>query len=65
MLDDPFGQRTVRANMHPGYQNPDAIAPASPVDALTVLHGSVSERPAHRRVGQLLDALLWRRTCLG
>jgi hypothetical protein len=38
MLDDPFGQRTVRANMHPGYQNPDAIAPAGPVDpALTVL----------------------------
>ena len=21
MLDDPFGERTVRANMHPGYQN--------------------------------------------
>ncbi len=39
MLEDPFGQRTVRANMHPGYQNPDAIsAPAGPVDpALTVL----------------------------
>ena len=38
MLDDPFGQRTVRANMHPGYQNPDAIAPSGPVDPrLTVL----------------------------
>ena len=38
MLDDPFGQRNVRANMHPGYQNPDAIAPAGPVDpALTVV----------------------------
>ncbi len=38
MLDDPFGRRTVRANMHPGYQNPDAIAPSGPVDpALTVL----------------------------
>ena len=38
MLDDPFGQRTVRANMHPGYQNPDAIAPSGPVDpALTLL----------------------------
>ena len=38
MLDDPFGQRTVRANMHPGYENPDAIAPAGPVDpGLTVL----------------------------
>ncbi len=38
MLDDPFGRRNVRANMHPGYQNPDAIAPSGPVDpALTVL----------------------------
>jgi Concanavalin A-like lectin/glucanases superfamily len=38
MIDDPFGQRTVRANMHPGYQNPDVIAPSGPVDpALTVL----------------------------
>ena len=47
MLDDPFGQRTVRANMHPGYQNPDAIAPSGPVDpALTVLSvQSPSGRP--------------------
>jgi hypothetical protein len=38
MIDDPFGQRTVRANMHPGYQNPDAIAPSGPVDpGLTML----------------------------
>jgi hypothetical protein len=38
MIDDPFGNRTVRANMHPGYVNPDAIAPSGPVDpALTVL----------------------------
>jgi hypothetical protein len=29
---DPFGASTVRANMHPGYQNPDAIAPSGPVD---------------------------------
>ena len=28
---DPFGQKTVRANMHPGYQNPDAIGPSGPV----------------------------------
>ncbi len=35
---DPFGLRTVRANMHPGYQNPDAISESGPVDpALTVL----------------------------
>jgi hypothetical protein len=38
MLDDPFGQKTVRANMHPGHVNADAIAPSGPVDpALTVL----------------------------
>ena len=38
MIEDPFGGRTVRANMHPGYQNPDVIGPAGPVDpALTLL----------------------------
>jgi putative membrane-bound dehydrogenase-like protein len=30
---DPFGERTVRAMMHPGYQNPDYIGPAGPVDS--------------------------------
>jgi hypothetical protein len=29
---DPFGERTVRAMMHPGYQNPQYIGPAGPVD---------------------------------
>ncbi len=29
---DPFGRRTVRAMMHPGYQNPDYLGPAGPVD---------------------------------
>jgi hypothetical protein len=29
---DPFGEPTVRANMHPGYQNPDFIGPTGPVD---------------------------------
>jgi len=29
---DVFGQPTVRANMHPGYQNPDFIGPAGPAD---------------------------------
>ncbi|MBL8178268.1 MAG: hypothetical protein JNK48_26570 [Bryobacterales bacterium] len=37
MREDPFGLRTVRANMHPGYQNPDAISESGPVDpGLTV-----------------------------
>lgn len=36
--EDPFGQRTVRAMMHPGYQNPDYIGPAGPKDpGLTVM----------------------------
>ncbi len=38
MLTDPFGEVTVRANMHPGYQNPDAIGPSGPSDpGLTLL----------------------------
>ncbi len=36
--DDPFGERTVRAMMHPGYENPQFLGPAGPVDSkLTVL----------------------------
>ena len=38
MREDPFGNRTVRAHMHPGHQNPDFIGPAGPVDTgLTLL----------------------------
>jgi hypothetical protein len=33
LLTDPFGERNVRANMHPGHQTPDAIAPSGPVDS--------------------------------
>lgn len=29
---DPFGQRTVQAMMHPGYQNPQYLGPAGPAD---------------------------------
>ncbi len=29
---DPFGQRTVRANMHPGYRSPNHIGPSGPAD---------------------------------
>ena len=32
MLTDPFGQRNVRAHMHPGHESPDAIGPSGPVD---------------------------------
>ncbi|NLY00760.1 MAG: hypothetical protein GXY83_32090 [Rhodopirellula sp.] len=35
---DPFGGKTIRAMMHPGYQNPDYVGPAGPKDPyLTVL----------------------------
>ncbi len=35
---DPFGEMTVRAMMHPGYENPAFLEPAGPVDTtLTVL----------------------------
>lgn len=32
MLTDPFGNQSVRAMMHPGYQNPAYIGPSGPVD---------------------------------
>ncbi|MDB5320835.1 MAG: hypothetical protein JWN40_2466 [Phycisphaerales bacterium] len=32
MRIDPFGELTVRANMHPGYLSPDAIGPTGPID---------------------------------
>ncbi|MDA1274709.1 MAG: HEAT repeat domain-containing protein [Verrucomicrobia bacterium] len=32
MLSDPFGEQNVRAHMHPGHENPDAIGPSGPVD---------------------------------
>ena len=32
MLTDPFGRRSVRAHMHPGYQNPNCIGPSGPAD---------------------------------
>jgi hypothetical protein len=32
MFDDPFGDRTVRAHMHPGYESTDVIGPSGPVD---------------------------------
>lgn len=32
VLNDPFGEPTVRANMHPGHQSPDVTGPSGPVD---------------------------------
>lgn len=30
--EDPFGKQTIRAMMHPGYQNPDYLGPCGPED---------------------------------
>jgi hypothetical protein len=36
--NDPFGNPTVRSNMHPGYLHPDFVGPSGPTDPwLTVL----------------------------
>ncbi len=32
LLDDPFGEPTVRANMHPGHGSPDTTGPSGPAD---------------------------------
>ncbi len=38
MQTNPFGRRSVRANMHPGRRSPDAIGPTGPEDSdLSVL----------------------------
>lgn len=38
MITDPFGERNVRAHMHPGHESPDAVGPSGPVDpGLSVL----------------------------
>ena len=44
MLTDPFGDRSVRAHMHPGHESPDAVGPSGPVDpGLSVLAVQSSE----------------------
>lgn len=38
MIEDPFGQRTARAHMHPGHESSDVVGSSGPVDpALSVL----------------------------
>ena len=60
---DPFGEATVRANMHPGHENPDCVGPEGPIDpALTLLAIRCAEWSTGGGAGQLLHALL-RRTC--
>ena len=50
---DVFGEPTVRANMHPGNQNPDFLGPSGPVDpGLTVL---AFETTSHRPIAVLAN----------
>ncbi len=52
--DDPFGEKTVRAMMHPGYQNPDYIGEAGPVDSgLSLL--SIQSADGSRSIGLLAN----------
>lgn len=49
---DPFGQATVRAMMHPGYQNPDYVGPAGPKDSqLSVLALWADDSPPGKDAG--------------
>ena len=48
---DPFGNRTVRANMHPGHQSLDATGPSGPEDPALAL---LSVRSRDRRPIALL-----------
>jgi len=51
---DPFGEETVRAMMHPGYQNPDYIGEAGPVDSgLSFL--SIQSLDGSRPIGLLAN----------
>ncbi|QDT40024.1 Neutral/alkaline non-lysosomal ceramidase [Gimesia alba] len=51
---DPFGENTVRAIMHPGYQNPDFIGPAGPADTgLSLL--SIQSADGKRPLGLLAN----------
>ena len=51
---DPFGEKTVRAMMHPGYQNPDYIGEAGPVDSgLSLL--SIQTADGTRSIGVLAN----------
>ena len=52
--EDPFGEKTVRAMMHPGYQNPDYIGEAGPVDSgLSLL--SIRSADGSRPIGLLAN----------
>jgi hypothetical protein len=52
--EDPFGEQTVRAMMHPGYQNPEYLGEAGPVDSgLSLL--SIIAVDGNRPIGLLAN----------
>ena len=51
---DPFGETTVRAMMHPGYQNPDYIGTAGPVDSGLSLF-SIQSADGKRPIGLIAN----------
>ena len=52
--DDPFGEKTVRAMMHPDYQNPDYLGEAGPIDSgLSLL--SIQSADGNRPIGLLAN----------
>lgn len=51
---DPFGENTVRAMMHPGYQNADYIGPAGPVDSGLSLF-SIQSAEGKRPIGLIAN----------
>lgn len=53
MGQDPFGQRNVRAMMHPGYQSTDHVGPAGPADPDLALLSV--QRPDGQPIGVLAN----------
>ncbi|WP_298859476.1 neutral/alkaline non-lysosomal ceramidase N-terminal domain-containing protein [uncultured Gimesia sp.] len=52
--NDPFGEKTVRAIMHPGYQNAEFIGPAGPVDTGLSLF-SIQSADGKRSIGLIAN----------
>ena len=64
--EDPFGEKTTRATMHPGYRNPDWEEPSGPMNPDVPGAGRApAGRAADRAVVELLDSLRGRRGAVG
>lgn len=54
-LTDPFGGKTVRAMMHPGYENPSTSGPAGPIDPELSLFSVVTDDEAETPIAALAN----------